>query len=77
MSSFSTIACCLCGTLIEANEVAMCLICLRGEINITDGIGRNSEVVKKYSRKNFNFSFFLFYFDLFCLFYLLDSMYKM
>lgn len=45
MSAFSTIACCLCGTSIEPNEVAMCLVCLRGEVNITDGIGRHAEVV--------------------------------
>jgi nonsense-mediated mRNA decay protein 3 len=45
MSSFATIACCLCGTPIPPNEAAMCLVCLRGQIDVTDGIGRNGEVV--------------------------------
>ena len=45
MSSFSTIACCLCGTSIEPNEAAMCLVCLRSEVNITEGIETQAEAV--------------------------------
>lgn len=40
-----TIACCLCGASISPNDAAMCLVCLRGQIDVTDGIGRHAEVV--------------------------------
>jgi nonsense-mediated mRNA decay protein 3 len=49
MASFGMIACCLCGTPIPPNEAAMCLVCLRGQVDITDGIGRHGEVVGFFS----------------------------
>ncbi|KAL6047271.1 ribosome-binding protein [Balamuthia mandrillaris] len=34
----TTILCCMCGTAIEANPSNMCVNCIRGQVDITDGI---------------------------------------
>lgn len=40
------ILCCLCGTSIEPNSAAMCIECLRAQVDITGGIERTGEVVQ-------------------------------
>ncbi len=46
MSSAPTILCCLCGKKIEPNEAAMCIECLRNQVDITSDIETESEMIQ-------------------------------
>ena len=41
----STISCCLCGTPTTYNKAAMCPTCLKSQVDITEGIDRNPDVM--------------------------------
>eukprot|EP00171_Calliarthron_tuberculosum_P009904 IDg9904t1 len=43
-STLPTILCCLCGTAITANAAKMCVSCLRGQVDITESIPKQSSV---------------------------------
>lgn len=42
----TTILCCLCGTKILANEAAMCMDCLRNQVDITSDIATNVDLIQ-------------------------------
>eukprot|EP01054_Gregarina_sp_Poly1_P002143 Gregarina_sp_Poly_1__2142@NODE_1569_length_3826_cov_80_869912_g1036_i0_p2_GENE_NODE_1569_length_3826_cov_80_869912_g1036_i0NODE_1569_length_3826_cov_80_869912_g1036_i0_p2_ORF_typecomplete_len438_score59_48NMD3/PF04981_13/1e73Nup88/PF10168_9/0_13UBN_AB/PF14075_6/0_18UBN_AB/PF14075_6/5_6e03DUF2972/PF11186_8/0_11DUF2972/PF11186_8/7_8e02DUF2972/PF11186_8/6_5e02_NODE_1569_length_3826_cov_80_869912_g1036_i025133793 len=44
MTQLSTILCCICGVVTEANETRMCMDCVRARSDITDGIPRQSVI---------------------------------
>ncbi len=44
-SETTSILCCLCGSNIEYNAAAMCIACLRQQVDITEGISRDLEVL--------------------------------
>eukprot|EP00605_Chrysophyceae_sp_TOSAG23-4_P000789 GSChrysophyteH1.ASY1.ANO1.878.1 assembled CDS len=43
MSATTKMLCCLCGVSIEYNAAAMCVSCLRNQVDVTEGIKRNLE----------------------------------
>jgi len=43
-STPATILCCMCGVTIQANPSNMCVNCVRGQVDITDGIPKNLTV---------------------------------
>lgn len=44
--AMSSIACCLCGRQIQANAAAMCMDCLKIEVDITTNIAKNCDVLQ-------------------------------
>ena len=41
-----TILCCMCGVTIAPNRAGRCMSCLRQEVDITDGIGKELELIQ-------------------------------
>ena len=44
-SHTSTLLCCLCGSNIEYNAAAMCMHCLRQQVDVTEGIRRDMDLL--------------------------------
>jgi len=46
MSTFSKVACCLCGTSTVYNASGMCEGCLAGEVDITEGMDKTGVLIQ-------------------------------